>query len=224
MNTKIANKENSLGKELNIIISNGSESQFLELVENNMPVQSKNSLIIAIPQDSNGNDIPKGASLWLTDNSGYLLELSKPISEYNFNGTISPEYVAGLKTEFINALNEIKESAKESLNKEKEIIKSALDNQYLGLNENIVKGVQNAYDKINSLNEYLDQNINKIVWSNPNIAYLNYKVKALCQKNDIDYDLTNEYNDTEVLHNEHQNLIDRISQLEERINELENGG
>ena len=139
MNTQIANKENSLGKELNIIISNGSENQFAQLVASNTPVQVKNALIIAIPQDSEGNDIPKAASLWLSDNAGYLLELSRPISEYNSNSTVSPEYVEALKSEFINVLDTSKANAIESLHTEKEVIKHILDEQYLGLSENINK-------------------------------------------------------------------------------------
>ena len=224
MNTQIANKENSLGKELNIIISNGSENQFAQLVASNTPVQVKNALIIAIPQDSEGNDIPKAASLWLSDNAGYLLELSRPISEYNSNSTLSPEYVEALKSEFINVLDTSKANAIESLHTEKEVIKHILDEQYLGLSENINKEVQKAHDKINTINEYLDQNINKIIWTNPNIAYLAHKVRTLCERNNIEYDFDNEYSNTEVLHNEHHALTERIEQLEERINQLTNGG
>ena len=98
--TNIGNKENSLGKELNIIISNGSEIQFAQLESSGTPVQVKNALIIAIPQDSNGNDIQRAASLWLSDKDGYLLELAKPISETSSGGTISQENVDALFLEY----------------------------------------------------------------------------------------------------------------------------
>lgn len=215
--TNIGNKENSLGKELNIIISNGSEIQFAQLESSGTPVQVKNALIIAIPQDSNGNDIQKAASLWLSDKDGYLLELAKPISETSSGETISQANIDALYEQFVQALNTAIQNAKDVISRE-------VNKQFTEVNEDITKGVQNAHNKINSINEYLDQNIHKVIWANPNIAYLAYKVRTLCEQHQISFDLDNEYSDTEVLHNEHHSLEQRITQLEEQINQLTNGG
>ena len=81
MKSNVADKSSSLSKQFNIIVSNGSEAQLQELVDNNTTLPIKNSMIIAIETDAEGYDVPKSASVWLTDALGNLIEIAKPISK-----------------------------------------------------------------------------------------------------------------------------------------------
>ena len=76
--SNIANKNNTYGSSYNVTIANGTEEQIGNLEQVNI----YNSIIISIPQE-NGVDQPKNASVWMTDNSGKLYEISKPISSFD---------------------------------------------------------------------------------------------------------------------------------------------
>ncbi len=74
--SKVGSKSNMFGKQLNVVITNGTEEQLKNI---NVPLDAKNSLIVSVQSDSEGNDIPESVSLWMTDSDGYLLQLTKPI-------------------------------------------------------------------------------------------------------------------------------------------------
>ena len=80
--SKVGSKSNMFGKQLNVVITNGTKKDLLKLINSNTQLDAKNSLIVSIKSDSEGNDIPGSASLWMTDSEGYLLQLTNPIIPY----------------------------------------------------------------------------------------------------------------------------------------------
>ena len=226
--SNIGSKSKSFGKDLNIVISNGTEEQFNKLATEGTALQSKNSMIISIPQE-NGKDKIDSVSLWLTDDDGQLLEISKPISSYN---TLDINAINEIKNNIVNNAQTELMSKIESLNVSdlKAEFQSILDNEknniekelknYINIDATITREVQSANDKINSINKKLDQDINKIIWNCPNVAYLAHIVRILCEKHDMTYEFDNEYSESEVLHSEHHELIQRVQELENKIEQL----
>lgn len=243
--SSIGSKDNSLGKKYDLVIANGTEEVFQQLDKDNKKLNIYNKVIISIPTNSEtGEDIVGEASVWMVDSKGQLYQLAKPINKISLvedkineikNNIISDinEYIENLtlenvlensenltiedlKTEFRNILEAEKENIVENIS---EYIK-----QTLGIDKNIEQAVSEAYEKINSINKKLKQDINKIIWDNPNIAYLTHIVRTLCGFHNIQYEFDNEYSESEVLHSEHHSLIEKIDELEQRINELQNNG
>lgn len=82
--SNVGSKLNVLNKQLNVIITNGTEQQLHNYEESKTSINAKNALIISIPTDAEG-DISGAASLWITDSEGYILQLTKPIVNQNGN-------------------------------------------------------------------------------------------------------------------------------------------
>lgn len=230
--SNIGSKDNSLGKKYELVIANGTEEVFQQLINDNKKLNIYNKVIISIPTNSEtGEDIVGEASVWMTDSEGKLYQLTKPINNTNIDNiqnTIISNVTSNLlqKIESLNNeqlindfRNVLEEEKNDFINNSAEYIK-----QTFGINEDIEKTVLSAQEKINSINKKLDQDINKIIWNHPNIAYLSHIVRTLCSKHDIQYEFDNEYSESEVLHTEHHNLIQKIDELEQRLDELQNNG
>ena len=241
--SSIGSKDNSLGKKYELVIANGTEEAFQSLIDNNKKLNIYNKVIISIPTDSKtGEDEIDAASVWMVDSKGKLYQLARPINKINYG--ITTEDINEIKNNIISDINEHIENLtlenvlenSENLTIEdlknafKNILKQEVTNVVETIKEeanidiDIDKHVQSAWEKINSINKKLDQDINKIIWNSPNIAYLSHIVRILCSKHDIQYEFDNEYSEYEVLHTEHHNLIQKIDELEQRINELQNNG
>ena len=247
--SNIGSKDNSLGKKYELVIANGTEEVFQQLYNDNKKLNIYNKVIISIPTNSaTGEDEIGAASVWMTDSKGKLYQLARPINKISLvedkineikNNMISyvNQYVKDLTLRNVleNSENltieDLKAEFRNILESEKNtFIDDLVDNisesikQTFGIDQNITQEVSKAHEKINSINKKLNEDINKIIWNNPNIAYLSHIVRILCSKNDIQYEFDNEYSESEVLHTEHHNLIQKIDELEQRINELQNNG
>lgn len=247
--SNIGSKDNSLGKKYELVIANGTEEVFQQLINDNKKLNIYNKVIISIPTNSEtGEDIVGEASVWMTDSEGKLYQLARPINKLGItnedineikNNIISDinQYVENLTLENVLensenlTIDDLKNVFRNILETEKENIVKNISEEYikqtLGIDKNIEQAVSKAYEKINSINNKLDQDINKIIWNNPNIAYLSHIVRILCENTNIPgvkYEFDNEYSESEVLHSEHHNLIEQINELEQRISELENNG
>lgn len=77
--SKVGNKTN---KTFNPIITDISYDKLNEL-KNVNKTTIPNAFIISIPQDTNGNDIEGEASIWMSDEDGYLLNISLPNNKIN---------------------------------------------------------------------------------------------------------------------------------------------
>lgn len=238
--SSIGSKDNSLGKKYELVIANGTEEAFQQLIDDNKKLNIYNKVIISIPTDSEtGEDKIGEASVWMVDSKGNLYQLARPINKLGITEEDINEiknninqYVENLTLENVleNSENltieELKTEVRNILEAEKENIVKNISEEYikqtLGIDKNIEQAVSEAYEKINSINNKLKQDINKIIWDNPNIAYLSHIVRMLCKKNNIEYSFDNEYSESEVLHSEHHSLIEKIDELEQRINELQN--
>lgn len=227
--SNIGSKDNSLGKKYELVIANGTEEVFQQLKKLNI----YNKVIISIPTNSEtGEDLPDEASVWMTDSKGKLYQLAKPINKISLTedkiNEILDEKLNEFNTTILNkvdslGVDDLKNAFSEILTNEKNNLLETLK-QYVGINEQIEKETQLAHEKINSINKKLDQDINKIIWNCPNIAYLSHIVRTLCGFHNIQYEFDNEYSESEVLHTEHHNLIQKIEELEQRLDELENNG
>ncbi len=65
-------------RSFNPIITNIDYDALNNYANANKSINVTNSFIISIPQDDNENDIVGGASIWMTDENGYLLNITKP--------------------------------------------------------------------------------------------------------------------------------------------------
>lgn len=231
--SNIGSKDNSLGKKYELVIANGTEEIFQQLIDDNKKLNIYNKVIISIPTNSEtGEDIVGEASVWMVDSKGKLYQLARPIKKLGITeediNEILDEKLNEFNTTILNkvdslGVDDLKNAFSEILTNEKNNLLETLK-QYVGINEQIEKETQLAHEKINNINKKLDQDINKIIWNCPNIAYLSHIVRTLCGYHNIQYEFDNEYSESEVLHTEHHNLIQKIDELEQRINELQNNG
>ena len=65
-------------RSFNPIISDIPYNTLIEWQLSNKSTNLSNAFIVSIPQDEEGNDIIGGASIWMTDTDGYLLNITKP--------------------------------------------------------------------------------------------------------------------------------------------------
>ena len=82
--SKVGNKAN---KTFNPIITDISYDKLNEL-KNLNKTAIPNALIISVPQDTNGNDIDGEASIWMSDENGYLFNISMPNNKLLINKQI----------------------------------------------------------------------------------------------------------------------------------------
>lgn len=103
---------NPNNKKINPIISNIPYETLLSRKDTSINVS--NGFIISIPQENN-KDWVDHASIWMTDDNGYLFNILKP--PYNIlSDEVKAELKNQLKTELLEEIrNEIKEEIKQEI-------------------------------------------------------------------------------------------------------------
>jgi len=69
---------NIVGKQLRAVITNASADELENFKNNNGSCEAKNCIIISVPQED-GKDKEGALSIWLSDNEGKLIQVTKPI-------------------------------------------------------------------------------------------------------------------------------------------------
>lgn len=86
----------NIGKQIdnrsfNPIITNIDYSTLLGYANANKSINVPNSFIISVPQEENGGDKVDAASIWMTDENGYLLNITKPNKTPQNTFALAPE-------------------------------------------------------------------------------------------------------------------------------------
>lgn len=73
-----------IGKQLRAVITTATEEELKLFKQNNRSCDAKNTIIISVPQEQNEDgttqDKEGAISIWLSDNDGKLIQVTKPIS------------------------------------------------------------------------------------------------------------------------------------------------
>ena len=73
--------QNIANRSLSFTVTDIPYDKLDEYRTKNITINIKNSFILSAPHDDNGDDINGKTSLWITDNEGYLLNITKPTQE-----------------------------------------------------------------------------------------------------------------------------------------------
>jgi hypothetical protein len=72
-----------IGKQLRAVITTATETELKSFKESNRTCEAKNCIIISVPQktenDGTVHDAEGKITLWLSDNDGKLIQVTKPI-------------------------------------------------------------------------------------------------------------------------------------------------